>query len=348
MLHLDLLESACRLYQTLPGDLKPLHGGHYNAVYEFRRASGYAILRIGVEDCPKDQTLGMLDWVQFLSQNGAPVSAPLLSTNGKLLEEIIQDGTPFLVTAFEKAEGVLAEDIPAEQWSEALFRQIGRATGRLHRISKDYQPSSPSLCRPQWHESYEIREATERLAQVGDAAYEKLNRLINDLQQLTKGRGDFGLIHDDLHFANFLVGERNEVIIIDFDDCVYGWFAIDIAMALFDILVLHNATDEDENRRFGTHFLTHYLVGYLPENEISPFWLAQIPRFLKLKELCIYADLVGHPDVNLPDTWVGRFMRGRAARIANDVPYVDLNLVGLLKEVVMARASDHSSPIANN
>jgi hypothetical protein len=39
----------------------------------------------------------------------------------------------------------------------------------------------------------------------------------------------------------------------------------------------------------------------------------------------IYATLIGHSDVASPDSWVGRFMKGRAERIANDLPYVELD-----------------------
>src|SRR4030042_5604443 len=104
---------------------------------------------------------------------------------------------------------------------------------------------------------------------------------------------------------------------------------MDIAMALFDVLVLYNATNETENRHFAQRFIGNYLSGYRQENDLSQFWQNQLPHFLKLKELCIYATLIGHSDVALPDTWVGRFMRGRTERVANDIPYVDIDFTTL-------------------
>ncbi len=180
-----------------------------------------------------------------------------------------------------------------------------------------------------WFDSYEIVEATHLLATSSDPAREKLAALVEALKQLPADPSDFGLIHDDLHFANFLIQADGMVSIIDFDDCAYSWFAMDVAMALFDILVLYDPQSEADKQSFARRFLSNYLAGYRTEKEIPQYWLEQIPRFLKLKELCIYATLIGHAEIAQPGSWVGRFMRGRSERIAGDVPYVDIDYAAL-------------------
>jgi Ser/Thr protein kinase RdoA (MazF antagonist) len=325
----SLLSLACNLYNTSPAELIPLSGGHYNAVYQFPVGDKSAILRIGVEDCPTNQTLGMLKWVSYLAQQGAPVTAPLPSINNHLLESLKHYGTRYTLTAFEKAEGTLAENIPPSEWGEALFRSIGRAAGKMHQVSAGFHPSRPALTRPQWFDAYEIRTATEKLATTTDPASEKLTMLIQELHRLPTSPIEFGLIHGDLHFANFIIQPGGQVTIIDFDDCVYGWFVMDVAMALFDILVLYNAATEEDNQHFAQIFLSSYLSGYRQENDLSLFWQSQIPQFLKLKELCIYASLIGHPDIAQPDTWVGRFMRNRKEHLADVVPYVNIDFIHL-------------------
>jgi len=334
-----LLSAACQLYHTQPHLLTQLSGGHYNAVYQFplSQASNdpdtgnaspgckYGILRLGIEDCPPDQTLSMLDWVSYLEGQGAPVAAPLPSSNGRLLEHLEFEHQRYNLTAFEKAAGTLAEDIPPSAWTDDLFRSIGSSVGKFHRISSGYQPDLPGFNRPHWFDSYEVQDAFRLIANISDSACGKLRHLIRELRLLPTSAEDYGLIHEDLHFANFLVEQDGQVTVIDFDDCAYGWFAIDVAMALFDVLVLYNAGDETESQHFARRFMTAYLSGYRREFNVTAYWLSQIPRFLKLKELCIYATLVGHPDVALPDSWVGRFMRNRAERIANDLPYVGID-----------------------
>lgn len=320
-----LLERACQLYLTSPDQLIPLSGGHFNAVYQYAFGEKFAILRIGVEDCPRQQTLSMLDFMRYLSQENAPVARPLLSANGRFLESLESEGKRYNVTAVEKAAGTLAEDIPPSQWTDDLFRSIGKAVGKLHRISAEFQPSISGFILPHWFDSFEIHDANRSLSTSSDPAREKLALLIQQLHDLPTTPGDYGLIHDDLHFANFLVQADGHVTVFDFDDCEYGWFAMDVAMALFDVLVLYNAGNETESQFFAYRFMRAYLAGYRQERDLSTDWLIQIPNFLKLKELCIYSTLIGHPEVKLPDTWVGRFMRNRAERIAHDIPYVDID-----------------------
>ena len=334
----DLLHDACSLYRTTPGQLIPLSGGHFNAVYRFPlqqpsqiiktgEVSRSGVLRIGVEDCPAEQTLGMLECISFLNEQGAPVTAPIASTQGRLLERLEQNGKAYTITAFEEAEGTLAERIPPNELTNELFRSIGQAVGKMHAISSRYRPSRSELTRPQWFDSYEIQDALKRLGRSTDPAGEKLTPLIEELKLLPTEPANFGLIHNDLHFANFLIHSGGKVTIIDFDDCVYGWFVADIAMALFDVLVLYHGTSEKDNQDFAKRFMSQYLTGYRKENGLSMFWQEQIPRFLKLKELCVYAPLIGHPDINLPDSWVGRFMQDRAERIVHDVPYLDIDFM---------------------
>jgi Ser/Thr protein kinase RdoA (MazF antagonist) len=322
-----IIDHACKLYGASPEGLIPLTGGHYNAVYEFPsgNAANAGILRLGVEDCPTEQTLGMLEWVCFLSDQGAPVTTPIRSIRGNLLEHLEHAGQSYTITAFEKANGTLAENIPPSAWTDELFQAIGRAVGQFHAISKRYQPSQPALTRPQWYDSYEIKHATRQLKNLPDPAENKLAGLLNYLVSLPKSPDDYGLIHDDLHFANFLVGSDGRVTVIDFDDCGYGWFVIDVAMAVFDVMVLYNPQSDEQGQAFARRFMRSYLSGYREHIQLTQFWQAQIGHFLKLKEICIYADLIGHPDIQLPDSWVGRFMRTRAERVANDTPYVDID-----------------------
>jgi amicoumacin kinase len=324
-----LLASACTLYQTEPDLLCALSGGHYNAVYQFPAGEKPAILRIGVEDCPPDQTLGMLEWVRFLSREGAPVSAPIPSVRNRLLENLNHYGTRYTLTAFEKVDGILAENIPSAEWTDDLFTNIGRAVGRFHGVSSRFKPARPSRRRLQWFESDEIQKAIRLLSASSDPGQEILIRLVAELKQLPSSAKDYGLIHDDLHFANFIVRPDGMVTIIDFDDCAYGWFAMDVAMALFDVLVLYNPPTEAERRQFAWRFLGSYLRGYRQEKDLPPFWISQIPHFLKLKELCVYATLIGHPEIDQPNTWVGRFMNGRSERIANDIAYMDIDFSNL-------------------
>jgi amicoumacin kinase len=140
---------------------------------------------------------------------------------------------------------------------------------------------------------------------------------------LPKGRDVYGLIHADLHFGNFFVdGESGAITLIDFDDCAYGWYVMDAAMLLFDSLVLYAGADK---QAFAERFLSCFLKGYLHENPLSGFWLRQLPHFLKLLEISVYATVYKAYAAGTDDDWIGKFMPGRQARLVNDVPYVGMD-----------------------
>ena len=55
----------------------------------------------------------------------------------------------------------------------------------------------------------------------------------------------------------------------------------------------------------------------------GPVWLKELPHFLKLREIDLYAVIQRSFDMNQIDNdWCARFMAGRRQRIENDMPYV--------------------------
>ena len=69
--------------------------------------------------------------------------------------------------------------------------------------------------------------------------------------------------------------------------------------------------------------------GYRQENSFDPKWLAEIPHFLKHREIDLYAAIHRSMDMaQVPaESWVGRFMNGRQQRIEDNVPYLDMGLL---------------------
>ena len=53
--------------------IKPLSGGTYNAVYEFRKNKQHFVMRIGAIEFDSETTDGMIEWLQYLDSNRAAV-----------------------------------------------------------------------------------------------------------------------------------------------------------------------------------------------------------------------------------------------------------------------------------
>lgn len=314
-----ILHEAMRRFGIEEGQIELLDGFE-SFMYEFRREDGNFILRVGHSLRRTYELIaGEVDWINYLAAGDAEVAKAVLSRDGKLVE-YLDDGVggQFLATAFVKAPG---GPPTKDLWNEHLFRAWGRLLGRIHALTKDYVPSNPAWRREEW-DSPGNMGVEGWLPASESAALRKFQDLMHHLQNLPKDRENYGLIHQDAHAGNFFVDGDYHITLFDFDDCVYGWFVYDIAMVLFYGLMGHEQEPE-----VIADFTRHFLLGYREENTLDPAWLAEIPHFLKLREIDLYAQILfsfGGLE-NVDDDWCLNYLDGRAEKIAADVPYIDFD-----------------------
>jgi len=312
------LATICALYNLTPAQLRPMPGGHFSEVYEFSDRGVAYILRITPPNADIDLTAmqSILEWLAFLAAQGGPVPRPLRSCNGNLIEVVPLGDQIYLAGAAEKAPGVLAEGMAPQDWSDELFQALGRTVGQCHRIAQQYQPKA-GLKRPEWDTLQNCFNPLNHLATAAPWLLEKRSRVLKTILELPKVPPAYGLTHMDLHFGNFFIDRPSQqVTLFDFDDCAYGWYIMDIAMLLFDVLVVY---DQPDRKQFGERFLTNVLRGYLPFMPESGGWVERLPLFLKLLEISMFITLYrGDDAIPEDDGWVGKFMRGRKERIQQD------------------------------
>ena len=321
---ITLLAQAADRFGVAASQLSPLTGGNFAQVYEWTRAGQGCVLKIaptaGENDLQSQRA--MLDWLAFLAAHEAPVMRPIQSPQGNLIETMEHEGRTYLVSASEKIAGVRAEVLPLSQWDADLILALGRAIGRCHAVAQAYIPSDQSLKRPDWQQAVNCFNPLDDLATAEVFVVARRAQILKVIDALPRDQESYGLAHLDIHFANFIVdSERGGVMLIDFDDCAYGWYAMDVAMLLFDMKVVY--TDQAQAMPV-SHFLEFLLKGYRAEKDFPAFWVAQLPAFLKLLEIGLYAMLAPDYDpLTCQDGWVSKFMPGRARRIREDVPYLD-------------------------
>ena len=321
-----LLQRCAELYGVDPASILPLAGGNYSQVFGFTRDPQQCVLRVAPPDSEIDLPglRSILDWMAYLACHEAAVSRALVSTNDRVIEAVeMEPGKPYLVVAFERAAGLLAQELPLERWSDALLHSLGRSVGRMHALARAYRPPAGVQPRPDWEGSGNCFTSLNVLDETQSLVAQRKSAVLAEIRELPRDPEGYGLIHTDLHFANFFVDPVNLAItFFDFDDCAYGWYAMDLAMLLFDALVLYPDQDRTE---FATWFMHNLLSGYLPESQLPYFWIEQLPRFLKLVEIGVYTDLYRTFDPMGDDFWVSAFMPGRKELIEAGVPYVDLD-----------------------
>jgi Ser/Thr protein kinase RdoA (MazF antagonist) len=341
----SILQEAMLRYGIASHQIKPLDAFE-SFIYEFEREGESYILRIG-HSFRKSAALiqGEVDWINHLARGGVSVARAISSLNGNLVE-VIDDGQggQFLVTAFVRAKGQKPWDAG---WTPTRYENYGRLLGSMHALAVGYQPVA-GCRRPEWDDgSLNFMEIYLPESEV--IAHQRYQSVLEHVHRLPKDQASYGLIHQDAHQNNFFMDVDGTLTLFDFDDCAYSWFVNDIAIVLFYISMDSEELGFPSAASFTHEFLTHFLRGYRQAYALSPAWLKEIPVFLKLRELELYA--VVHRDFDIKDCkhwslesfqriagfdvnnsghmWIASFMRDRKQRIEQNLPFIDFDFESL-------------------
>ena len=314
-----ILQAAMRCYAIQPDQITLLDGFE-SFIYRFERPDGRFILRIGHSGRRSpDLIRGEVDWINYLADNGAPAARAILSQQGSLVEPLDDGhGEQFLCTAFVHAPG---GHVRGDKVTDRLNYNYGRLLGKMHRLAKSYQVSNPAWARYTW-DSPQNSTGEAHMPAREALALQKYLQVHQYLRGLPVDSESYGMIHQDAHPGNFFADEQDNLTLFDFDDCVFGHFIYDIAMVLFYTAV--NAPDPVAHTR---QFMPIFLAGYRQENQLSAAWLPELPHFMKLREVELFAAIhFTSEDGDNPDhPWSARYMRGRRERIENDVPFIEFD-----------------------
>jgi Ser/Thr protein kinase RdoA (MazF antagonist) len=311
----NILREAQRRFGIAPENCKLLDGFE-SFIYIYTREDRDYILRVGHNRRRSpDLIRGEVDWINFLAAGGAGVARAVSSLNGELVEEILDDRDGrFLATAFVKAPGGPVWEMGG--WTGDLIEQYGKLLGRIHALSKTYTPGDPAWRRQTWVED----QNKMNLPLLDPAVDERFTEIIAYIETLPRDKESYGMIHQDAHAGNFFVDENGRITLFDFDDCVYGHFAYDLAMVLFYVV-----TNREDAAEFAPGFWQTFMRGYAAENDLDPAWQREIPHFMKLREIDLYALIKRDYDSLEGDPWIEAYMDGRKERIVRGEPYLEMD-----------------------
>lgn len=318
----SILQIAVQRYNIPTGKIELLDGFE-SFIYKFERPDGKFILRIGHSGRRSpDLIRGEVDWINYLADGGAAVARAIFSQQGNLVEALPDgQGEEFLCTAFVHAPG---REMKRQQANERLFCNYGRLLGRMHALAKTYRVSNPAWRRYDW-DSPQNNTAEHQMPAKEHLALEKYRAVLARLRSLPRDAQGFGMIHQDAHPGNFFVDDDDNLTLFDFDDCVYGHFIYDIAMVLF-----YTANGEPDPVEFTGRFMPVFLSGYREENYLDPAWLGELPHFMKLREIDLFAAILFSFGENPDHPWCARYLKGRREKIEDDVPYIDFDWSSLM------------------
>jgi len=252
-----------------------------NQIYSFQKGGKWYILRFAERPAEQmRQVKAEMDWLYYLAKHQVHVSLPLADVHNQLVGTAENEGKSYLISAFEALPGKFWNRDDPELWNAQIFYHWGKAMGDIHRLTKDYSPANDRDVRGAFtgHNALFLEKMEDCPMVCGIA-----EDLINEILALPKDRDSYGLIHYDIHPWNFII-ENGQVNVFDFDDSLYGWFALDIGIALYHGLWWGrtNAAGQD----FTNDIIKHFLRGYLTANPLDDFWLAKIPLFMKYRQIC--------------------------------------------------------------
>ncbi len=266
-----------------------------NAVYPFTCGGAVRILRFApAAEKSLKQVRAELDFLRHLRGNGYPVPNTVFSRQGEEVEVVQTAIGPVYAQVFTRVPGA---QLDLDTMDETTAQGWGAALGRLHALSEGYEPDGER--RIDWCEQMAwMRGVFEKNgAQDALAEWERVNAWLSGLPV---DRETYGLIHYDFEDDNvFLDAETGIFHAIDFDDALYHWYAVDVAVSLSCL--------EELPRERADWLQAAFLAGYRQQRRLGASWEQRFPHFRRYMALNSCARLLhalGGEAIADPPQWM--------------------------------------------
>lgn len=253
-----------------------------NAVYWCKNNGETFFLRFApIEEKSKENILAELDFINYLRANRYSVVETILSKSGKELERVITPWGVYYAVAFRKTSG---KQIRQLHLTKDLIFGLGKALGKLHRLSSTFKPSKNKRCN--YKEMLNWMETVLLTCKNETKALKELAFLRDYLLKLPITNQCFGLIHYDFEFDNVFYDEATNIFTpIDFDDAIYHWYAMDIERSL-------NSIKEEMPKDQIAFAIEQFMLGYRFEYAISDEMINILPIFHRYANLYTYVRIL--------------------------------------------------------
>jgi len=202
------------------------------------------------------------------------------------------------------------------------FRTLGAISARLHRHARAWRRPA-GFVRKVWNIDTIVGAHPhwgpwQDAIALRPADHGVLTRAVNTLTTRLHDYGTdserFGLIHADLRLANLLVSGQ-DLTVIDFDDCGFGWYGFDFAAAISFI----------EEEPFVPGLLAAWIDGYGRVSTLSDDDRAMIPTLVMLRRIQLTAWLASHAETptarEIGDSYTAGTVRLAQRFIDGELPY---------------------------
>jgi Ser/Thr protein kinase RdoA (MazF antagonist) len=290
------IETSLDPWAGLAGGRATLINVSENHTWRIDTPSGPSILRLHRPFYQSPAAIeSELAWVAAL-RDLLPVPRPIAGRDGRALQRVADRQA----VLFDFEPGLE----PAEDGDLApLFEVLGRYAATAHRHVGSWQRPR-DFFRPAWTAA-SILDADGlwgdwRAAPGVDPVRGTLAGLDLVLRDRLAAYGTspdrFGLIHADMRLTNLLV-DGDDVTLIDFDDCGFGWFVYDLAASLSFIELRADRLD----------LIGAWLRGYTAVRPLAAEDIAMIEPMILLRRMALLAWIGSHADTDLGRRHAPRF-----------------------------------------
>ncbi|KAB3539025.1 phosphotransferase [Alkaliphilus pronyensis] len=274
---------AYEILQSWQHDIDSLRfwRGSSNYVYFFTCNDNEYWLRFTKKDENSlEEIKAEIQLLLYLNNNGYPCVVPIKSKNNNYVEAIERHKETYYAVVFNKAVGV---NLDIKNITKTQLEGWGKALASFHSLSMSFQPKE--YVRKSWKDKLKLTADILKDFPNEKNALEELYRIKEWLSSLPITNENYGLIHYDFELDNIFWNEEfKKFTIIDFDDSMYHWYAMDIAYALRDLYEL-----EECKKKEG---LQVFLKGYCSVKTIKEEYIELLPKFKRFGDLITFAKLL--------------------------------------------------------
>lgn len=202
-----------------------------NAIYPFQQDGKICFLRLApIEEKMEKNVLGEMEFIAYLLERGYPALEPIKAVTGEICMKLDTQWGDYYSTAFMRVKGASLEETDK---SNEIMYEYGKTLGKLHSLSSEFIPKTKK-----WTHTEVLDWIEEILHEYNAPNYvtSELSDIKIELNELPMCNENYGLLHYDFELDNvFYDKETKTCSVIDFDDGMYHWFALDIEQ-VFDSL----------------------------------------------------------------------------------------------------------------
>jgi len=310
LVRVDALANAALSLWPLPADARAKRiNVSENVTYLVRSSAGRAVLRVHRVGYHSDRAIECeLAWSEALrTQTAIRTPAWRVGRDGAAIQVMAHgDLAPRRMVMFDFAEG----DAPREDQDLApAFHQLGAIAAETHLHSMVWRrPRSfrrfswdvsavfgPAPIWGDWRSAPGVDMPVRDLLQWVEAA------VTRRLTEFGKAEDRFGLIHADMRLANLILSPEGPVL-IDFDDCGFGWFLFDFAAAISFI---------EDNPQVPA-LKEAWLAGYQSKRALTAADINMIDTFVMLRRMSLLAWIGSHIEAPEPQALTPDFAANTA------------------------------------